>query len=52
MNMDKLEMAILIVCTTPDERAEMALKEARSMGCRCVFCGDKADSRTLALADI
>lgn len=41
---------ILIVCTTPDERAEMALQEARVLGYRCIFSGDKADEKILALA--
>ena len=41
---------ILIVCTTPDERAEMALQEARALGYRCIFSGDKADEKILALA--
>ncbi len=42
---------ILIVCNTPDERAEMALKEAKALGYRCIFCGDKADKNIFDLAD-
>lgn len=42
---------ILIVCTL-DERAEMALKEAKLLGYRCVFCGDKINKNISDLADV
>ena len=45
-------MNIIIVCTVPDGRAEMALSEAKDLGYRRIFCGDKADEIICNLADV
>ncbi len=42
---------IMILCLLPDGRAEMALKEARSLGYRTVFCGEGSCEGIRALAD-
>ena len=42
----------MILSAVPDERAEMALKEARRLGYRSVFCSDTVHAPTASLADI
>ncbi len=42
---------IMILCLLPDGRAEMALREARDLGYRSVFCGEGDCEGVRALAD-
>ena len=42
---------LVIVSTTPDERAEMTLKTAKALGYYTVFCGDRPDDIIAELAD-
>jgi biotin carboxylase len=43
--------AIMVLCLLPDGRAEMALREARSLGYHTVFCGEGENASIRTLAD-
>ncbi len=42
---------IMILCTVPDERLEMVLKEAKELDYRTVFCGEEVNEATAAESD-
>lgn len=41
---------MMILCTTPDERLEMVLREAGELGFRIVFCGEQIHEPTCEAA--
>ena len=42
---------LMILCTIPDGRLEMCIKEAAALSYRCVFCGEEIDERIRGMAD-
>ena len=42
---------LMILCTIPDGRLEMCIKEAAALSYRCVFCGEEIDERIRETAD-
>jgi len=43
---------LMVMSLAEDGRPEMCLKEAKALGYRCVFCGDRANERIRKLADV
>ena len=42
----------MMLCMVPDERSDMALKEAHDLGYRTVFCGEEENQHTRDESDV